>query len=105
MLAASTIVGVSTGDDYLELTIALSLMVGAIYLLMATRRVLFGPVVHEENAELSDLARAHAQASSGALLSGSSCELLETCEAECKSAAVRAWRRHRQTRSTCWAGK
>ncbi len=28
---------------------------GAVYLLMATRRVLFGPLVHEENRELTDL--------------------------------------------------
>jgi NADH-quinone oxidoreductase subunit M len=28
---------------------------GAVYLLMATRRVLFGPIVHEENKGLSDL--------------------------------------------------
>ena len=28
---------------------------GAVYLLMATRRVLFGPIVHEENRELKDL--------------------------------------------------
>jgi len=30
-------------------------VLGAIYLLMATRRVLFGPVVHEENRSLTDL--------------------------------------------------
>lgn len=28
---------------------------GAVYLLMATRRVLWGPVTHSENAKLSDL--------------------------------------------------
>src|SRR5262249_16946126 len=28
---------------------------GAVYLLMATRRVLFGPVTHEENRTLADL--------------------------------------------------
>ena len=30
-------------------------ILGAVYLLMATRRVLFGPVIHEENRKLADL--------------------------------------------------
>lgn len=39
VLAASTIAGVATGDDYLELTIALSLIVGAAYVVLFLLRM------------------------------------------------------------------